>query len=47
MKTIRGAATYRLFGELSAIKRKLLGRHFWKTSDYVGTAGEVIAETNK
>ena len=47
MKNIRGATAYRLFREFSSIKKKLWGGHLQNPSYYVGTAGEVSAETIK
>jgi len=47
MRIIRGATAYRLFRENPSIKKKLWGGHLWNPSDYVGTAGEVSAETIK
>ena len=46
MKTIRGATAYCFFRKFPSIK-KLWGGHLWNPSDYVGTAGEVSAETIK
>ena len=47
MKTIRGATAYCLFREFPSNKKKLWGGHLWNPSDYVGTTGEVSAETIK
>ena len=47
MKTIRGATAYCLSREFPSTKKKLWSGLSWNPTDYVGTAGEVSAETIK
>lgn len=45
VKILKGITARRLFLKFSALKKRLWGGHFWSLSYYVGTAGNVSAET--
>lgn len=45
LKLLKGITARRLFQKFPALKQKLFGGHLWSPSYYVGTAGNVSAET--
>jgi len=45
IKILKGTTARKLFLEFPELKEKLLGGHLWAPSYYVGTAGNVSAET--
>lgn len=45
VKVLKGVTARRLFQCFPALRRKLRGGHLWSPSYYVGTAGNVSAET--
>lgn len=45
VKVLEGVTTRCLFQEFPALKKRLLGGHLWSPSYYVGTAGNISAET--
>lgn len=45
VKILKGTTARRLFQQLPALKRQLWNGHLWSPSYYVGTAGNVSAET--
>ena len=45
LKLLKGITARRLFQKFPTLKRKLWGGHLWSPSYYVGTAGNVSAET--
>jgi len=45
MQVLRGKLTYILFREFPDLRKQLWGGALWNPSDYVGTAGEVTAQT--
>jgi len=45
VKILKGVTARRLFAEFPALKKCLWGGHLWSPSYYVGTAGNVSAET--
>jgi putative transposase len=47
MRLLRGTTAYQLFKEFPWLRRKLWKGHLWNPSYYVGTAGQMLAETIK
>lgn len=45
IKILKGITARKLFVEFSDLKKELWGGHLWSPSYYVGTAGNVSAET--
>ena len=45
VKVLKGVTARRLFQMFPALKKRLWGGHLWSPSYYVGTAGNVSAET--
>jgi len=45
VKILKGTTARRLFQQIPALKRQLENGHLWSPSYYVGTAGNVSAET--
>lgn len=45
VKVLKGVTARRLFQQFPALKKRLWGGHLWSPSYYVGTAGNVSAET--
>lgn len=45
VKILKGISARRLFQEFPALKKRLSGGHLWSPSYYVGTAGNLSAET--
>lgn len=45
VKILKGTTARRLFLKFPALKKQLWGGHLWSPSYYVGTAGNVSAET--
>jgi putative transposase len=45
VKILKGTTARRLFHQVPALKRQLCNGHLWSPSYYVGTAGNVSAET--
>jgi len=45
VKILKGVTARRLFQQFPAMKKRLRGGHLWSPSYYVGTAGNVSAET--
>jgi putative transposase len=45
VKVLKGITARRLFQRFPALKKRLEGGHLWSPSYYVGTAGNVSAET--
>ena len=45
VKILKGTTARRLFATLPELKKQLYGGHLWSPSYYVGTAGDVSAET--
>ena len=45
VKVLKGTTARRLFATLPELKKQLYGGHLWSPSYYVGTAGDVSAET--
>lgn len=45
IKILKGTTARKLFLEFPQLKKGLLGGHLWSPSYYVGTAGNVSAET--
>ena len=45
VKVLKGVTARHLFQRFPALRRKLRGGHLWSPSYYVGTAGNVSAET--
>lgn len=45
VKILKGTTARKLFVRFPKLKKRLWGGHFWSTSYYVGTAGNVSAET--
>jgi REP-associated tyrosine transposase len=45
VKILKGTTARRLFQQVPALKRQLWNGHLWSPSYYVGTAGNVSAET--
>ena len=45
VKVLKGITARRLFQKFPALKKRLWGGHLWSPSYYVGTAGNVSAET--
>ena len=45
VKVLKGVTARRLFQRFPALKKRLSGAHLWSPSYYVGTAGNVSAET--
>jgi len=47
MMEIRGSSSYQLFLRHPELRNKLWKGHLWNPSYYVGSAGNISAETNK
>jgi putative transposase len=47
VKILKGATARQLFLKFPSLRRRLWGGHLWSPSYYVGTAGNVSAETIK
>jgi putative transposase len=45
VKVLKGITARRLFQKFPALKKRLWGGHLWSPSYYVGTAGNVSAQT--
>lgn len=45
VKILKGASALKLFVQFPELKKQLWGQHLWAPSYYVGTAGNVSAET--
>ena len=45
VKVLKGVTARRLFQRFPALKKRLWSGHLWSPSYYVGTAGDVSAET--
>ena len=45
VKVLKGTTARRLFATFPELKKQLYGGHLWSPSYYVGTAGDVSAET--
>lgn len=45
LKLLKGISARRLFQKFPVLKQRLWGGHLWSPSYYVGTAGNVSAET--
>jgi putative transposase len=45
VKVLKGVTARRLFQKYPVLKKRLWGGHLWSPSYYVGTAGNVSAET--
>lgn len=45
VKILKGTTARRLFQQMPALKQQLWNGHLWSPSYYVGTAGNVSAET--
>jgi putative transposase len=45
VKILKGTTARRLFQQIPSLKRQLESGHLWSLSYYVGTAGDVSAET--
>ena len=45
VKVLKGTTARKLFARFPALKKRLWGGHLWSPSYYVGTAGNVSAET--
>lgn len=45
IKILKGVTARRLFQQFPALRNQLWGGHLWSPSYYIGTAGEVSAET--
>jgi putative transposase len=45
VKVLKGTTARWLFARIPALKKRLSGGHLWSPSYYVGTAGNVSAET--
>ncbi|BCO09338.1 hypothetical protein GF1_17140 [Desulfolithobacter dissulfuricans] len=45
VKILKGTTARKLFARFPALKKRLRGGHVWSPSYYVGTAGNVSAET--
>lgn len=45
VKVLKGVTARRLLQQFPALKKRLWGGHLWSPSYYVGTAGNVSAET--